>query len=61
MKRERIKRESLCGQGKRLPKSYRKWRRRQLSKLEVDSPEYRAWLARHREMLEHLNKDKGES
>ena len=61
MTRERIRRESLCGQGKRLPKSYRKWRRRQLSKLDVNSPEYRAWLARHREMLERLHKGKGES
>ena len=56
MKRERIRRESLCGQGKRLPKSYRKWRRKQLAKLDTSSPEYRAWLARHQEMLNRLNK-----
>jgi len=56
MKRERIRRESLCGQGKRLPKSYRKWRRKQLAKLDVNSPEYQAWLDRHQQMLERLQK-----
>lgn len=56
MARERISRESLMGQGKRLPKSYRKWRRKQIAKLDINSPEYRAWLARHQEMLNRLNK-----
>lgn len=56
MARDKIKRESLMGQGKRLPKSYRKWRRQQLAKLDPNSPEYRAWYARHQAMLENLKK-----
>ena len=56
MARGRIRRESLMGQGKRLPKSYRKWRRQQLAKIDTSSPEYQAWLARHQAMLDRLNK-----
>lgn len=54
MARERIRHESLCGQGKRLPKSYRKWRRDKLVKTDSNSPEYRSYLLRHQEMLKRL-------
>lgn len=53
MPKERIKYRSLCGQGQRLPKSYRKYLRRKLAEAN-DDLEYQRWLERRRQLLKRL-------